>query len=119
MSKLSTACLWIYFRPTAREQYVTERVDATKQCIARALLVKVDPEARGAQLQLSRTCPELIIELFKIEVPEIAEQLIEIKGAARDPGSRAKIAVKTNDRRIDPVRCVCRHARFARPSRLF
>ncbi|TFH85712.1 transcription termination/antitermination protein NusA [Billgrantia azerbaijanica] len=69
----------------------------------RALLVKVDAEARGAQLILSRTCPELIIELFKIEVPEIAEQLIEIKGAARDPGSRAKIAVKTNDRRIDPV----------------
>ncbi|SDM46690.1 NusA antitermination factor [Franzmannia pantelleriensis] len=69
----------------------------------RALLVKVDPEARGSQLILSRTCPELIIELFKIEVPEIAEQLIEIKGAARDPGSRAKIAVKTNDRRIDPV----------------
>ncbi|TDO15390.1 MULTISPECIES: transcription termination factor NusA [Halomonas] len=69
----------------------------------RALLVKVDPEARGAQLILSRTCPELIIELFSIEVPEIAEQLIEIKGAARDPGSRAKIAVKTNDRRIDPV----------------
>ncbi|WP_026106281.1 transcription termination factor NusA [Vreelandella jeotgali] len=69
----------------------------------RALLVRVDPEARGAQLQLSRTCPELIIELFKIEVPEIAEQLIEIKGAARDPGSRAKIAVKTNDQRIDPV----------------
>ncbi len=69
----------------------------------RALLTKVDAEARGAQLILSRTCPELIIELFKIEVPEIAEQLIEIKGAARDPGSRAKIAVKTNDRRIDPV----------------
>ncbi|MDT8878929.1 transcription termination factor NusA [Halomonas saccharevitans] len=69
----------------------------------RALLVKVDAEARGAQLILSRTCPELIIELFSIEVPEIAEQLIEIKGAARDPGSRAKIAVKTNDRRIDPV----------------
>lgn len=69
----------------------------------RALLVKVDAEARGAQLILSRTCPELIIELFSIEVPEIAEQLIEIKGVARDPGSRAKIAVKTNDRRIDPV----------------
>ncbi len=69
----------------------------------RALLTKVDADARGAQLILSRTCPELIIELFKIEVPEIAEQLIEIKGAARDPGSRAKIAVKTNDRRIDPV----------------
>lgn len=69
----------------------------------RALLTQVDPESRGAQLLLSRTCPELIIELFKVEVPEIAEQLIEIKGAARDPGSRAKIAVKTNDRRIDPV----------------
>lgn len=69
----------------------------------RALLWKVEPEARGAQLILTRTRPELIIELFKIEVPEIAEQLIEIKGAARDPGSRAKIAVKTNDRRIDPV----------------
>lgn len=69
----------------------------------RALLVKVDAEARGSQLILSRTSPGLIIELFRIEVPEIAEQLIEIKGAARDPGSRAKIAVKTNDRRIDPV----------------
>ncbi|MBZ9566548.1 MULTISPECIES: transcription termination factor NusA [Modicisalibacter] len=69
----------------------------------RALLWKVDAEARGSQLILSRTRPELIIELFQIEVPEIAEQLIEIKGAARDPGSRAKIAVKTNDKRIDPV----------------
>lgn len=69
----------------------------------RALLWKVDAEARGSQLILTRTRPELIIELFKIEVPEIAEELIEIKGAARDPGSRAKIAVKTNDRRIDPV----------------
>lgn len=69
----------------------------------RALLLKVDADARGAQLILSRTNPQMIIELFKIEVPEIAEQLIEIKGAARDPGSRAKIAVKTNDRRIDPV----------------
>ncbi|WP_148252541.1 transcription termination factor NusA [Aidingimonas lacisalsi] len=69
----------------------------------RALLVKVDADARGSQLILSRISPQLIIELFKIEVPEIAEQLIEIKGASRDPGSRAKIAVKTNDRRIDPV----------------
>ncbi|MCM2973592.1 transcription termination factor NusA [Larsenimonas suaedae] len=69
----------------------------------RSLLWRVDPEARGAQLILSRTRPEFLTELFKIEVPEIAEQLIEIKGAARDPGSRAKIAVKTNDRRIDPV----------------
>lgn len=69
----------------------------------RALLWKVDAEARGSQLILSRTKPGMLIELFKIEVPEIAEQLIEIKGAARDPGARAKIAVKTNDRRIDPV----------------
>ncbi|RKQ95801.1 NusA antitermination factor [Kushneria sinocarnis] len=69
----------------------------------RALLWRVDPEARGSQLILSRTRPEFLVELFTIEVPEIAEQLIEIKGAARDPGSRAKIAVKTNDRRIDPV----------------
>ncbi|KAA0018319.1 transcription termination/antitermination protein NusA [Salinicola corii] len=69
----------------------------------RALLWKVDAEARGSQLILSRTKPGMLVELFKIEVPEIAEQLIEIKGAARDPGARAKIAVKTNDRRIDPV----------------
>ncbi|GAB3341447.1 MULTISPECIES: transcription termination factor NusA [Chromohalobacter] len=69
----------------------------------RALLWKVDAEARGSQLILTRTRPEMIVELFKIEVPEIAEQLIEIKGAARDPGARAKIAVKTNDKRIDPV----------------
>jgi len=69
----------------------------------RALLWKVDAEARGSQLILSRTKPGVLVELFKIEVPEIAEQLIEIKGAARDPGARAKIAVKTNDRRIDPV----------------
>lgn len=69
----------------------------------RAVLYEVNPEARGPQLLLSRTRPEMLIELFKIEVPEIAEQLIEVRGAARDPGARAKIAVKTNDRRIDPV----------------
>ncbi|MEM1244141.1 MAG: transcription termination factor NusA [Pseudomonadota bacterium] len=69
----------------------------------RALLYKVDPEVKGAQIFLSRTRPEMLIELFKIEVPEIGEQLIEIKAAARDPGARAKIAVKTNDGRIDPV----------------
>lgn len=69
----------------------------------RALLYAVNPEARGAQLFLSRTRPEMLIELFRIEVPEIGEEMIEIRGAARDPGSRAKIAVKTNDRRIDPV----------------
>ena len=69
----------------------------------RALLFAVKPEARGAQLFLSRTRPEMLIELFRIEVPEIGEEMIEIRGAARDPGSRAKIAVKSNDRRIDPV----------------
>jgi len=69
----------------------------------RALLQDVHSEVRGPQLFLSRSCPEMLIELFKIEVPEIAEDVIEIKGAARDPGLRAKIAVSTNDGRIDPV----------------
>ncbi|PHR66385.1 transcription termination factor NusA [Pseudidiomarina marina] len=69
----------------------------------RGLLYDVRPEARGAQLFVSRTHPDFLIELFRIEVPEIGEEMIEIRGAARDPGSRAKIAVKSNDRRIDPV----------------
>jgi len=69
----------------------------------RALLIEVRPEGRGPQLLLSRTDPQMIIELFRLEVPEISEEVIEIRGAARDPGSRAKIAVKTNDGRIDPV----------------
>ncbi|ABM23919.1 MULTISPECIES: transcription termination factor NusA [Shewanella] len=69
----------------------------------RALLYSVRPEARGAQLFLSRTKPEMLIELFRVEVPEIADELIEVMGAARDPGARAKIAVKSNDRRIDPI----------------
>ena len=69
----------------------------------RALLTDVRSEQRGPQLFLSRTSPDMLIELFKIEVPEIAEEVIEIKAAARDPGSRAKIVVSTNDGRIDPV----------------
>jgi len=69
----------------------------------RAVLKEIQPEARGPQLIMSRTCAEMLIELFKIEVPEIAEQVIDIRAAARDPGLRAKIAVKTNDGRIDPV----------------
>lgn len=69
----------------------------------RGYLYKVEPQARGPQLFVSRTRPELLIELFKIEVPEIGEELVEIKSGARDPGSRAKIAVKTNDGRIDPI----------------
>ncbi|MEE4109701.1 MAG: transcription termination factor NusA [Halieaceae bacterium] len=69
----------------------------------RAILREISTETRGPQLILSRSCPEMLIELFKIEVPEIAEGVIQIRSAARDPGSRAKIAVKTNDQRIDPV----------------
>ena len=69
----------------------------------RAYLKDVRLEARGPQLFLSRTAPELLIELFKIEVPEINEGLIEIISGARDPGARAKIAVKGNDPRIDPI----------------
>lgn len=69
----------------------------------RGVLYAVRPEARGAQLFVTRSKAEMLIELFRIEVPEIGEELIDIKGAARDPGSRAKIAVKTNDKRIDPV----------------
>ena len=69
----------------------------------RAMLVEILPDNRGPQLILSRTAPAMLIELFKVEVPEIAEDVIQILGAARDPGSRAKIAVQTNDGRIDPV----------------
>ncbi|MDF1655893.1 MAG: transcription termination factor NusA [Coxiellaceae bacterium] len=69
----------------------------------RAYLKAVRDEKRGPQLSVSRTCPEFLIELFAIEVPEIGEEVIEIRAAARDAGSRAKIAVKTNDGRIDPI----------------
>jgi len=69
----------------------------------RGLLYEIKPEARGAQLFVSRTKPEMLIELFRIEVPEIGEEMLDIKSAARDPGSRAKIAVKSNDKRIDPI----------------
>ena len=69
----------------------------------RAVLLEINEESRGPQLVLSRACKEMLIELFKIEVPEISEGVIQIRSAARDPGSRAKIAVKTGDQRIDPV----------------
>ncbi|GAB4297061.1 MAG: transcription termination factor NusA [Thiohalomonadaceae bacterium] len=69
----------------------------------RGYLYDVHSEPRGPQLFVSRTMPEFLVELFKLEVPEVGEGLIEIKAAARDPGSRAKIAVKSNDQRIDPV----------------
>ncbi|MBL8495677.1 MAG: transcription termination/antitermination protein NusA [Rhodocyclaceae bacterium] len=69
----------------------------------RAFLLKIDRQARGPQLILSRTAPEFIIRLFALEVPEIDDELLEIRSAARDPGVRAKIAVKSNDPRIDPI----------------
>jgi N utilization substance protein A len=69
----------------------------------RGYLKDVRSEVRGPQLFVSRTAPELLVELFKLEVPEVGEGLIDILGAARDPGSRAKIAVRSNDPRIDPV----------------
>lgn len=68
----------------------------------RAYLLKIDRQARGPQLILSRIAPEFLVKLFELEVPEIEEGLIEIKAAARDPGARGKIAVKSNDPRIDP-----------------
>jgi N utilization substance protein A len=69
----------------------------------RGYLYEVRSESRGPQLFVSRTAPEFLIELFKLEVPEVGDGLIEIMGAARDPGSRAKIAVRSKDPRIDPV----------------
>ena len=69
----------------------------------RGFLKEVRAESRGPQLMLSRTDPRFLVELFKIEVPEIGEGLIEILGAARDPGSRAKIAVMSTEARIDPI----------------
>src|SRR6202007_1465506 len=69
----------------------------------RGSLVKVDRNNRGPQLILSRTVPEFLVKLFELEVPEIEEGLLEIRAAARDPGLRAKIAVKSNDQRIAPV----------------
>lgn len=69
----------------------------------RGYLHKISSEVRGPQLFISRTAPQFLIELFKLEVPEVGQDLIEILAAARDPGMRAKIAVKSNDARLDPV----------------
>ena len=69
----------------------------------RALLQDIDTEARGPQLILTRLTPEFLIALFKLEVPEVSEGIIDILSAARDPGSRAKISVRTNDPNVDPV----------------
>jgi transcription termination/antitermination protein NusA len=69
----------------------------------RAFLTRIERNVRGPQLILTRIAPEFIIKLFELEVPEIEEGLLEIRAASRDPGSRAKIAVKSNDQRLDPV----------------
>lgn len=69
----------------------------------RAYLQRIDRNARGPQILLSRISPEFLMKLFELEVPEIEEGLLEIKAAARDPGSRAKIAVQSHDARIDPI----------------
>ena len=69
----------------------------------RALLYKIDPEARGAFLKLSRTRPEFLVELFKLEAPELASGIVEIKAVVREPGKRSKLAALSHDDRIDPV----------------
>ncbi len=84
-------------------EHLIPREPAKPQDRIKAFLYEVRSEPRGPQLFLTRTSPEFLVELFKIEVPEVGQGLIEILGAARDPGLRAKIAVKSNDPRIDPV----------------
>ena len=79
------------------------REQAKPQDRVKAYLKEVRSEPRGPQLFLTRTAPEFLVELFKLEVPEVGQGLIQILGAARDPGVRAKIAVRSNDPRIDPV----------------
>ena len=86
----------------AREHMIP-REPVRSQDRIKAYLQEVRSEPRGPQLFLSRTAPQFLIELFKLEVPEVGQGLIQILGAARDPGVRAKIAVKSNDSRIDPV----------------
>jgi N utilization substance protein A len=86
----------------ARDQMVP-REPVRPQDRIKALLTEVRSEPRGPQLFMTRTSPQFLIELFKIEVPEVGQGLIDILGAARDPGLRAKIAVKSNDSRIDAV----------------
>jgi transcription termination/antitermination protein NusA len=85
-----------------RDQMIPREPVRTQDRI-KAFLKDVRTEPRGPQLFLSRTAPEFLIELFKLEVPEVGQGLINILGAARDPGARAKISVRSNDPRIDPV----------------
>ncbi len=84
-------------------EHMVPREPVRPQDRIKALLIEVRSEQRGPQLFMTRTSPQFLIELFKIEVPEVGQGLIDILGAARDPGLRAKIAVKSNDARIDAV----------------
>ena len=84
-------------------EHMIPREPVRPQDRLKALLYEVRSEQRGPQLFLTRSSPEFLLELFQIEVPEVGQGLIDILGAARDPGLRAKIAVKSNDPRIDPV----------------
>ena len=86
----------------SREDMIPKELLRPKQRLT-AILYNVNREGRGAQLLLSRAKPEMLIALMKKEIPDISEEIIEIKGAVSKPGVRAKIAVKTNDHRIDPV----------------
>lgn len=86
----------------ARSEMIPHEAVRTNDRV-RAYLYDIRADGKGPQMVVSRIRPEMLVELFKIEVPEIGEELIEVKAAARDPGSRAKIAVKTNDGRIDPI----------------
>jgi transcription termination/antitermination protein NusA len=86
----------------SRDEMIPREAVRTQDRI-KGFLREVRSEPRGPQIFLSRTAPEFIIELFKLEVPEVGQGLIRILGAARDPGHRAKIAVKSMDQRIDPI----------------
>jgi len=86
----------------AKEELIPREAVRTGDRV-RGYLTDVRSEQRGPQLFISRICPQFLMELFKLEVPEIGQGMIEIKGAARDPGARAKIAVQSKDARIDPV----------------
>lgn len=86
----------------SKDDAISKEMLRPKQRI-NALLYSVNRDGRGAQILLTRSKPEMLIALMRKEVPEIAEEIIEIKDAARQPGVRAKISVKTNDHRIDPV----------------
>ena len=84
-----------------RDQLIPREIVRVKDRV-RAYLEDLRREGKGPQLALSRRHPQMLVKLFELEVPEVAEHIIEIKSVARDPGGRSKIAVKSNDKRIDP-----------------